>query len=73
MNLFTVFLEVISAKISEYHEANPGFNSSPQWSRQAVSMYLSGLGQYLHWMESPLIKLSGCDWAPEDLNLFNKF
>ena len=25
MNLFTVFLEVISAKISEHHEANPGF------------------------------------------------
>ena len=26
MNLFTVF-EAISAKISEHHEANPGFNS----------------------------------------------
>ena len=29
MNLFTVFLETISAKISEHHEANPGFNSDP--------------------------------------------
>ena len=25
MNLFTVFLEAISAKISEHHEANPRF------------------------------------------------
>ena len=41
-DLFTVFLEAISAKISEHHEANPGFNSFSQWSRQAVSTYLSG-------------------------------
>ena len=44
--LFTVFLEAINAKILEHHEANPGFDSDPQWSRQAVSTYLSGLGQY---------------------------
>ena len=25
MNLFTVFLEAINAKILEHHEANPGF------------------------------------------------
>ena len=37
-----------------------------------VSMYLFGSGRYLRWMESPPIMLSGCDWAPENLNLFNK-
>ena len=29
MNLFTVFFEAINAKISEHHEANPGFDSVP--------------------------------------------
>ena len=37
MNLFTIFLEAINAKISKHHEANPEFDSGPQWSRQAVS------------------------------------
>ena len=46
MNLFTGFFEAINAKISEHHEANPGFNSGPQQSRQAVSTYFSGSGQY---------------------------
>ena len=40
-------LKAISIKISEHHKANPGFNSVPQWSRQAVSTYFSGSGQYL--------------------------
>ena len=34
--IYSIF-ETINAKISEHHEANPGFNSGPQWSRQAVS------------------------------------
>ena len=76
MNLFTVFFlfEAISAKILEHHEANPGFNSDPQSSRQAVSTYSSGLGRYGTYvdMESPPIKLLRCDWAPDNLNLFNK-
>ena len=38
-----------------------------------VSTYLSRSGQYSRWMESPPIKLSRCDWAPDNLNLFNKF
>ena len=67
------YFKAISAKISEHHEANPEFNSNPQWSRQAVSTYSSRLGLYLHWMESPPIKLSRCDWVPGNLNLFNKF
>ena len=37
-----------------------------------VSTYLSGSGWYLRWIESPPIMLSGCDWAPRNLNLFNK-
>ena len=65
MNLFTVFLKAINVKISEHHEANPGFNSGPQWSRQAISTYLSGSGQYSRWMESPPIMLWRCDWTPE--------
>ena len=43
--IYSIF-EAINAKISEHHEANPGFDSGPQWSRQAVSTYLSGSGQY---------------------------
>ena len=73
MNLFTVFLEAISAKILEHHEANLEFNSRPQWSRQVVSTYFFGSGRYLRWIESPPIILSGCDWAPRNLNIFNKF
>ena len=46
--IYSIF-EAINAKISEHHEANPGFNSGPQWSRQAVSTYLSESGQYSHW------------------------
>ena len=42
-----IIFEAINAKISEHHEANPGFNSGPQWSRQAVSTCLSGLRRYL--------------------------
>ena len=38
-----------------------------------VSTYSSGSGRYLRWMESSPIRLSGCDWTPENLNLFNKF
>ena len=72
MNLFTVFLEAISAKISKHHEANPGFNSGPQWSCQTVSTYSSGSRRYLRWMELPPIKLSEYDWASENLNPFNK-
>ena len=47
MNLFTVFLEAISAKILEHHEANPEFISVPQWSRQAISTFSSGSRRYL--------------------------
>ena len=61
--IYSIF-ETINAKISEHHEANPGFSSGPQWSRQAVSTYLSGLGQYSRWMESPPIMLWRCDWTP---------
>ena len=50
-----------------------GFDFAPQLSRQAVSTYSSGSGRYLCWMESPSIKLLGCDWTPGNLNLFNKF
>ena len=49
MAFYLQCFKAISAKISEHHEANPGFNSGPQWSRQAVSTYLSGSGQYSRW------------------------
>ena len=45
--VYLQYFKAISIKISEHHEANPGFNSESQWSRQAVSTYLSGSGQYL--------------------------
>ena len=70
--IYLQYLKAISAKISEHYEANPGFNSGPQWSRQAVGTYSSGSGRYLRWMESPPIMLSRYDWTPENLNLFNK-
>ena len=63
--IYLQYFKAISAKILEHHEANPGFIFGPQWSRQAVSTYLSGLGQYLRLMESPPIKLWRCDWTPE--------
>ena len=66
MNLFTVFFEAISAKISEHHEANPGFNSgSPVESPSCKYVFRPGRdGTYVD-MESPPIKLWRCDWAPE--------
>ena len=41
------FLKVISAKFRNITRLIRGLDSYPQWSRQAVSTYLSGLGQYL--------------------------
>ena len=43
------YFKAISIEISEHHEANSGFDSGPQRSRQAVSTYLSGSGQYSCW------------------------
>ena len=45
--IYSQYFKAISIKISEHHEANPGFNSTPQWSRQAVSTYSSESGRYL--------------------------
>ena len=44
--IYSIF-EAINAKISEHHEANPGFDSNPQWSRQAVSTYFVRVGTVL--------------------------
>ena len=70
--IYLQYFKAISAKISEHYEANPRFNSGPQWSRQAVGTCSSGSGRYLRWMESPPINLSGCDWTPVMINLFSK-
>ena len=40
--IYLQYFKAISIEISKHHETNPGFNSGPQWSRQAVSTYLSG-------------------------------
>ena len=45
--IYLQYFKAISIKISEHHEANPGFNPGPQWSRQAVSMCSSGSEHYL--------------------------
>ena len=37
-----------------------------------VSTYLSGRDNTYVGMELPRIKLSGCDWTPVMINLFNK-
>ena len=66
------YFKAISVKISKYHEPNLGFDSCPQWSREVVRTYLSGWDCTYVDTESPPIMLSGCDWAPENLNLFNK-
>ena len=70
--IYLQYFNTISAKISEHHEANPGLDFVLQWSRQAISTWWSRLGRYLFRMELPPIMLSGCDWAPENLNSFNK-
>ena len=45
--IYLQYFNTISIKISEHHEANPGFNSLPQQSRQVVSTYASGVGMVL--------------------------
>ena len=66
------YFKTISAKISKHHEANPELDSCSPVESPSYNTYSSGSGWYLRWMESPPIKLSGCDWTLENLNLFNK-
>ena len=69
--------QIISIPISLIHDLTH-VNKSIQYELSLlywlgiVGTYLSDQGRYLHWMESPPIILSGCDWALKNLNLFNK-
>ena len=64
MNLFTVFLKAINAKILEHHEANPRFWL---WVSSGVAKLLARIclgrdSTYVD-MESPPIMLWRCDWT----------
>ena len=69
---FIYSIEAINAKISEHQEANPGFNSDLQWSRQAVSTYLSESGRYLRWYGVATNHVVGVWLDTWNLNPFNK-
>ena len=74
---FFIFLEV-SKTYSMYMDMKVRLSKYMKKLRKklhipVVSTYLFGSGRYLRWMESPSIMLSGCDWTPGNLNLFNKF
>ena len=68
------YFKAISIKISEHHEANPGFDSwVPAESPSCRCVFVRfGDGTYIGWSHHQSKMLSECDWAPENLNLFNK-
>ena len=72
-SLFNSVLKPLVSKFQDIIKLIHEFDLSIfQQSCQTVGVYFFGQGWYLCWMELPPIRLSACDWAPENLNLFNK-